>query len=694
MRSPAERVRVPFKRLAIEFVVSALSFWLVAAVLPGIDLDNLASAALAAAAVALLNALLWPIIARVASRAILWTAGLLGIVLNGAILLLAEALIDGFAIDSLTTAAIASLAITFVSIAVGSMLSLDDDDVWRRQTMRRMVQRLQPPEPTDEPGVLFLQIDGLGERVFRNAIANGDAPTLARWVESGSHRIVSWECDLSSQTGASQAGILHGNNENMPAFRWYDKATGKVFTSNRPRDAAEIERRQSDGNGLLADGGASRSNVFSGDSTDSILTFSTLLERERHSLYTANYILSDPYAVGRLLALSVADVYRELVDARRTKRRKIEPRVHRGGVYPLLRAATTTILRDLTLYTLMSDIYRGVPVAYADFVGYDEVAHHSGIEARTAMDTLARLDRQLARLERAIADGPRPYRVVVLSDHGQTQGATFLQRYGISLEEYVRELAEPGTDIARPELASEGWGNLNGALSEAARDEDSRVGALVRLATRRRMVDGDVVLGPSYADTAAEAARGEREEAGESPVESSGDEPDVVVLASGNLGLISFTDIDGRASLEQLAERHPGLVKRLAEHPGIGFVLVRSEQAGSMIIGGNGVRFLSDDHVDGEDPLTSFGPNTADHLRRTDAFDNVPDLLVNSFYDAEADEGAAFEELIGFHGGLGGDQARPFILLPADLDVPDEELVGAASIHHLFKSWLQPVPAG
>ena len=469
-------MRVPLRRLAIEFVVSAVSFWIVAAILPEMRLSGLVDAALAAAAVALLNALLWPIIARVASRAILWTAGLLGVVLNGVILLLAEALIDGFEIDSLWAAAIASLAITFVSIAVGSMLSLDDDDVWRRQTMKRMVQRLEPPTPTDEPGVLFLQIDGLGERVLRRALVDGDVPTLARWIDDGSHRIIGWECDLSSQTGAMQAGILHGNNENMPAFRWYDKSTGKVFTSNRPRDAAEIERRQSDGHGLLADGGASRSNVFSGDSTDSMLTFSTLLDRDRRSSYTANYILSDPYAVGRLLALSIADIFREIVDARRTRWRKVEPRLHRGGVYPLLRAATTTILRDLTVYTLMSDVYRGVPVAYADFVGYDEVAHHSGIEARTAMNTLARLDRQLARLEGTLADAPRPYRIVVLSDHGQSQGATFKQRYGTSLTDFVEQLVEPGTEIVVPELASEGWGNLNGALSEAARDEGSRLG--------------------------------------------------------------------------------------------------------------------------------------------------------------------------------------------------------------------------
>lgn len=669
---------VPIRRLVVEFAVSALSFAVAAWLLPGIDLLDWPGAVLAAAVVAVLNAVIWPLVARYFSRLILWTAGLLALVAHGGILLLAAELVDDLVIDSVWAAIAASIVMTAVGIAVGTLLAIDDERVWRRRMLQRMVNRLEPPTPTDEPGILFLQIDGLAEPVLRRAISDGSAPTLARWVRAGTHRITGWECDLSSQTGASQAGILHGNNENMPAFRWYDKTAGRVYTSNRPRDAAEIEKRQSDGAGLLAGGGASRSNVFSGDSTESVLTFSTLLERQRHSRHTANYVLSDPYAVARLIALSLADIGRELLDARRTRRRRIEPRLRRGGIYPLLRAATTTILRDLTVYTLMSDIYRGVPVAYADFVGYDEVAHHSGISARTALDTLERLDEQLARLERAIAEGPRPYHVVVLSDHGQTQGATFLQRYGTTLEELVRSNMSDGSQVSAPEVVSEGWGNLNGALTEAIRDEESRLGALVRLATRNRVVDGDVVLG----------AGAEQHHPDRVPDTEPGPAADAIVLASGNLGLVSFPDIDGRATLEAIHRRHPGVVGALVSHPGIGFVLVRSESLGAMAIGPGGIRYLVDDRVEGSDPLAPFGPNTADHLRRTDAFHNAPDLLVNSFYDPDADEGAAFEELIGFHGGLGGEQAQPFLMYPATFEVPRDPIVGAAAVHHLFKQWI------
>jgi hypothetical protein len=106
------------------------------------------------------------------------------------------------------------------------------------------------------------------------------------------------------------------------------------------------------------------------------------------------------------------------------------------------------------------------------------------------------------------------------------------------------------------------------------------------------------------------------------------------------------------------------------------------------------MRHLRDDQVEGSDPLAPFGPNAADHLRRTSSFTNCPDIIVNSFYDPVGDEGAAFEELVGFHGGLGGKQTKPFVLAPTALDPPTRPLVGARSIHLLFKSWLEQIKIG
>jgi uncharacterized membrane protein YvlD (DUF360 family) len=658
--------------LATVFIVNALSLLLMGWILPGLSVNGWVAIIASVVILAAANAVVWPLVARYLAGAILWTAGLLGLVANGLLLMLTAEIVDGFFVSGLAVATIASLGMTAISAVAGQLLAIDDDDVWRRRTIRRMVRRLDEPEVTDEPGVLFIQIDGLSESVLRRALSEGYLPTLATWIRSGTHHVTGWECDLSSQTGASQAGILHGNNTDMPAFRWYDKEAGKVFTSNRPQDAAEIERRHSDGQGLLVDGGVSRSNVFSGDSPDSMLTFSTVTAEGRPTGKSLTYFVSSPSAFTRLIVLSIADVGREVAASWRARRRDVQPRLKRGGVYPILRAATTVALRDLTVYTLLSDIYRGVPSAYVDFVGYDEVAHHSGIAAHDALETLYRLDQQFARIQRSIDEAPRPYHIVVLSDHGQTQGATFLQRYGTSLPDLVASLIEQGQRVHSPAMSDEGWGNVNGILSDVIESEDSRLAGLVRVLAKRRTTDGEVVLGP-----AAQA-------------EPATDEPsDVIVLASGNLGLISFPHIAGRATLEAMADRYPGLITTLARHPGVGFILVRSETIGSIVIGATGVHYLDDGRIEGDDPLAPFGERAADHVRRTDAFLNCPDLLVNSFFDKELDEGAAFEELIGFHGGMGGKQAEPFLLAPHSFDVPDGPIVGAESIHAIFKGWLR-----
>ena len=76
------------------------------------------------------------------------------------------------------------------------------------------------------PGIIFLEIDGLALPVLQRAMRDGSAPNMARWLEDDGYRLAEWETDLSSQTGASQAGILLGSNEDIPAFRWVEKETG------------------------------------------------------------------------------------------------------------------------------------------------------------------------------------------------------------------------------------------------------------------------------------------------------------------------------------------------------------------------------------------------------------------------------------------------------------------------------------
>jgi hypothetical protein len=566
-----------------------------------------------------------------------------------------------------------------VSMLIAPLLDVDGDAQHLR-VVRRRVRRGRKDNHTDVPGVILFEIDGLGETVLREAVRDGHVPTIARWLSEGTHRVMGWECDLSSQTGASQAGLLLGSNWDMPAFRWYEKESGRTLVSNHPADAAEIERRRSTGEGLLAAGGTSRGNMFSGDAPRCTATMSVIRDRSRSKSGDFFAYFADPYGFLRTIVLSLADIAYERRAARR-QRRSGAAHVDRGGFYPLIRAAIAIVMRDLNVALLMADIVEGVPVSYATFVGYDEVAHHSGIREADALAVLKRHDRQLERLERAVAQSPRPYHLLVLSDHGQTQGAPFRQRYDETLEQVVRGALARG-DVRAPAAVDEAWGDVGAVLADA-RQEPGLGGRALARATRSRSVEGTVALGPNREALAERSAPTDPEL-----------EQEAVVLVSGPLGLIYLPHSPERLTLEQIVEAHPELLGTLTAHPGIGFVMVRSQEQGALAIGARGHRCLADDAVEGEDPLAHFDPTVADHLRRHDRFPHCPDMLVNSMYDPACDEVAPFEEFMGSHGGLGGPQTKPFAVVPADWSEPAGPIVGVEAMHELLRDWLAQLQRG
>ena len=363
-----------------------------------------------------------------------------------------------------------------------------------------------------------------------------------------------------------------------------------------------------------------------------ILTVSRM-EAERSANPGYRAFLSNGFNVVRTFVLFFWEVILELVAAGRQRRRDVRPRGHRGGIYPFLRATMCVLVRDLIVYGVLTDMLKGRPAIYATFSSYDEVAHHSGLEREDTLEALRKLDQQFGRIERARRYAARPYELVVLSDHGQTQGATFKQRNGYGLDELVqRNLAHGGVS------AIAGGDEQNAMVGHAAAEATGR---------KAKPAKNDV------------SGR------------------DVVVLGSGNLGLVYLMEEEGRMTREELDERHPQLLPALSSHPHVGWVLVQSAEHGAVVLGPGGARYLEEDRVDGDDPLAGFHATAAQHLLRTHGFAHAPDLLVGSFYDPALDEGCAFEELISFHGGLGGSQTQPFLLYPARLPAPEQRASSA-----------------
>jgi uncharacterized membrane protein YvlD (DUF360 family) len=631
-------------RLILGWVVAAAAVWVASWVLPGVDLEREGAAFIVAALIGVLNAVVPPVLAALRLPFMLLLGFVLVLLADAGLLMLADAVVpDSIHIAGFGDALLAALIMAAVTVVLQVALGTNDDDEYALRVTRRIARRQGAAPRTDVRGIVFLEIDGLALPVLRDAMRDGSAPAMARWIADDGYRLLEWEPDLSSQTGASQAGILLGSNEDIPAFRWVEKEHGRMLVCSSPSDCAEIERRHATGAGLLRDGGASRGNLLSGEADESILTVSrTADERGANPGYRA--FLANGFNVTRVLVLFGWEIVLEVMAAARARRRDVRPRGHRGGIYPLMRAAMCVFVRDLVIFGVLTDIMRGRPAVYATFASYDEVAHHSGLEREDTLEALRKLDQQFARIARARAYAPRPYELVVLSDHGQTQGATFKQRHGYGLDELVeRSLSE---------------GAVTGV---AGGDEQSAmVGTAVGEATGRR------AKAPAKSDVSGRRA---------------------VVLGSGNLGLVYLMEEPRRLTLEEIDARHPQLVPALREHPHIGWLLVRSQAHGATVLGPGGARYLDEDRIEGADPLASLSPTAARHLARTDGFAHVADIMIGSFYDPVLDEGCAFEELISFHGGLGGPQTRPFVLAPPSLPLPAEPVIGAAAVHTLLSGW-------
>ncbi|MCO5315076.1 MAG: phage holin family protein [Solirubrobacterales bacterium] len=663
------RGRLLTRALAV-VAIDAAALLVIEGLLPGFDMHGRGAALATAVGVGLVNSLIWPVLSRFTLKLSVLTLGLWGLFLNALLVGLALTVMPWVRIDGLPEAILISVVMAILTSLFSSLFAIDEDSTWYYNVVRAQLKRRGDVLKSDQPGVVFLEIDGLAHDVLRRAMINGSAPAMASWLRAGSHRLQGWETDWSSQTGACQAGILHGNNGEMPAFRWWEKGPGKAIVTNHPRDAAEIERRQSDGHGLLAEDGASRANILSGDAPHSLLTMSTVLKsRGRIGRDYAAYF-ARPYGVIKTGLHTVAEIARERRDNRRQERTGIEPKISRSRTYAVMRAWATVIQLDLQVAAVIGDMLAGRPAIYTTFLAYDEVAHHSGIERPETLGSLRKVDREIDRIRRILPEAPRPYHLVVLSDHGQTQGATFLQRYGLTLEQLVEQATGIDAEGSGPEGEANPRAYISAGVEEASQEEGA-VGTAAKAAARRDPNRDDLGLDPA-------------------PDQDGEEVPEVSVMASGCLGLVTFPREPGRLTRERIDRIHPDLIDTLSRHPGIGFVMVDSERGG-VAIGAEGCHWLETGEIEGIDPLAAFGENTAAHVLRTHRFANCPDIMINSTWWPDLDEVAAFEELVGSHGGLGGPQSHPFVLHPTELPWPDQPVVGAEAIHRILKGWLPPV---
>ena len=708
----------------------------------GISVDSMFTGAIVIISLSLINSFLWPIVSRVLMPFLLVTLGVGSFILNALLLKFLTWMIPGFTASGYSLF-FTPLLMAIITTALSEILAVDDNSTYYRSFTKDALKRRED-HVKRKKGMIILEIDGLAREILEEAIDSGYMPTLKSWIERGSHSITGWETDLSSQTGASQAGILHGNNTDIVAYRWVDKKNkNKVMSCGSFSDVAIMEKKISNNEGLLKTNGAGRCNLFSGDSRNLIYVSSDIISSFKAEYNKAwRLVYSNIDSFTRIFVLFLEDVLLEYLSQARQFIMNVRPRISRGFIYAFIRAGASVILREVNTKTIIWDMMDGeLDIIYATYLGYDEIAHHSGIRDRDSFRYLKKLDKHFSRIEHAASYSKRKYEFVIQSDHGQSNGATFKQRNnGVGLDGLVSTLLPEDMDVfgdfdpdntnmkrayvpfsqQKDNLMNKYEQQKDNIIDKYEQQKDNIIDKyeeqkdnimdkyteqkdnlinkyekqkenIVEKYERQKdflferySLQRDTILN-NYDNELTYVNKYEVEKRNK---KTKLEDSHAIVLASGNLGLIYFTQWTARLSYESIIGLFPDLIPGLVNNPYIGFILVDTEERGPIVISDKGVYYLDSDTYTGENPLKDFGENAADHLRRTNSFSTVPDILVNSFYDEENDEVAAFEELVGSHGGLGGTQTKPFIMHPSYWQI-NEDLIGARSIYLLLKRELE-----
>ncbi|NLT41487.1 MAG: alkaline phosphatase family protein [Anaerolineae bacterium] len=521
-------------------------------------------------------------------------------------------------------------------------------------------------------GLIVVQIDGLSHDELLRALSGGHMPYLAQVLRAGEGEAYRWFSGLPSTTPAVQAALMYGTKHGIPGFRWYEKSTGAYPVCKLPGFVNRLQARLSAGRTGILRGGSSYANMFDGDASTSLFTLaaiggSSLLQRAG-VLPLFIILASSPLRVARIAALSVWTYLSELW--RRVSAFFWPSKFGRLSLLsPFIHVLTDVLVREISTFAALVEIHRGVPAIYVNYTSYDEWAHRFGPDDGHALRALRAIDGQLKQLDRMRRWGGRPYDLYVLSDHGMTACVPFDTAFGQTLGEFIDGCIEGSTrtdeaimgpvDLQEPAA-------LLGYETEAVEDD----------------LDG----------LSREVARSLRESL-EKRVEAEPPEPavrsDVVVRDSGPLSHVYFNAVADRpATLEELSEFYPGLVRRVAGHPGIAVVAVRSPD-GPVLVTAAGVFPAVRESAAAVFTGLVEATELLDEVVRLLEFSNSGDLVVLGRWGwwGRPDQVVSFERQRGTHGGAGGHQCDAFVVAFTAPSISLDGVRTASDLYRLFLSY-------
>jgi hypothetical protein len=533
------------------------------------------------------------------------------------------------------------------------------------------LRRLQLPYSKIEGrrrGFIILQIDALSHEDLHRAMNDGHLPFLQRLLAS-SHTVSQWRSGAPSDTAAIQCSLMYGKKSNVPGFYWYDRRKQRPVICSWPLDMAAVEAENADGSAGLFRHGSVYMGMAAGGAQRAVLTTSALgrstFPPKLTGIDVFLLLVLNPWRLLRAAFLTVAEIFIEVYEQAiaRMRRRYVAPE----GIFPLTRAFTHVLFRELTTLGIRLDIFRGVPAIYANYIGYDEVAHHLGPRSTAAYRSLRALDRQVRDVCKAVGSiGLRPYDLYVMSDHGMTESLPFQHLYGQTLGQFIASHGvSPPT---ASELDSRGYKDmatlhqLEELSAEIGPKTSSATGFFVDRMMRLAMRIG---TGPLQAGLAEDSR---------SPV---------LAIYSSALANVYFTHAPTRPDLDQVEDLAPGLLRSLVSHPGIGIVLVKSGAKTAVLHESETVVLEDATH----EQLAFLAKYDRPEIVQKQLIDlasmpSAGDLMVFGAFDGT--RVVNFEDHGGAHGGLGGVQMFPFMIAPSGMEASFESMIDATDLHPFF----------
>lgn len=541
-----------------------------------------------------------------------------------------------------------------------------------------VARRLDAPAVPRRRKFIIIEIDGLGHDTLVDAVTKGYAPYIGGLLRSGQAEASRWFCGVPSTTPVSQAGIMFGNSFDIPGFRWYDKGRGISVVCKSPGAMNALQQQVAEDRVGILEGGASYANMFDGGASISLFTLSafgrTSLFRKVGGLGLFLVLLFSPVRVTRIIVLSLwtylTGIWQQLASLFwPTKFWRM------SLLAPFFHLLTDVVVREIETFAVLVDLYRGLPSIYVTYTSYDDWAHRFGPRDKTTYRAIRAIDREIQHIDRMRRYGAKEqYDLYILSDHGMSPSVSFETVFGRSLGQAIGKelgesvLADEATGGSRPSASA---GSL--LADEVAVAEVRLLGLPSRLARRlRHRLHRREVHEPARPEPSSQ----------------------IVVRNSGPLSHVYFRGMRHALKADEIEQMYPGLIQRLARHPGVGLVAARTPD-GPLCFTSDG-RYPYRPGVGST--LFQGLPDSAGierGLARLLEFPHSGDLVVLGHWSLWGSDElvVSFERQRGTHGGVGGEQCYPFVVAVAEREHDFSQLQSPEELYPFFLTYTQPEPA-